>query len=145
MELEEVRYFSAVTYDNSIYRFIVPLEGDIYCCEFNILTPANTVELKPNFILRDKCGRSFYSLDDHTRERKIKKSLIREWIIDEDLFEYLINNKKIIYSAQMAILYGFDPQYAFDARYQKRAFKYSRNNPLKRTRALESMKAGKFN
>lgn len=145
MNLNEMKYFSAVTYDNEVYEFAVTPEGDIFCCDFDIADPTNIIELKPNFILRDKQGKTLYSLDEYTRERNIKKSLIREWIINEDLLEYLIKNRKIIYSTQMAILYGFDPQYAYDAHYQKRAFKSSRNNPLKRTKILARQKAGNFN
>lgn len=143
--LEEVRYFSAVTFDDNTYNFAVTPEGNIYCCEFDLAEPAKIIEFKPNFILRNKYGRPFYSLDDYARERKFDKSLIREWIIDEDLFELLINDRKILYSAQMAVLYGFDPKYAFDANDQKRAFKYSRHNEAKRARILEPMKSGKFN
>lgn len=145
MDLEKVRYFSAVTYDDSTYKFAVTPKDEIYCYEFDITKPTKKIELKPNFILRDKTGRSFYGLDDFYRERKLKKSLIREWIIDEELFEYLIDNQMIMYSTQMALLYGLDPQYAFDAHYQKRAFKSSRNNPAKRKRVLQPMKSGKFN
>lgn len=145
MGTEKTKSFSAVSYDGSIYNFIITKEGDIFCLEFDIAKPAKIIELKPNFILRNEEGRSFYSLDDYARERKQQKSLISEWIINEDVFEYLVNNKKIIYSTQMAILYGFNPEYSFDAHYQKRAFKYSRNNPAKRTKILKPMKSGKFN
>ena len=77
----------------------------------------------------------------------VKAVIIREYFkwIDDDLFEYLINNRKIMYSTQMAVLYGFDPKYAFDAHSQQRAFKNSRNNPKKRAKVLESQKQGKFN
>jgi len=142
---EEMKYFSAITYDDNIYTFAVTPEGYIYCEDFDIVEPTSTLELKPNFVLRNEEGCTFYSLDDFTRERKIKKSLISGWIIDDDLFEYLINNRKIMYSTQMAVLYGFDPKYAFDAREQKRIFKNSRNNTKKRTKVLAPMKSGKFN
>lgn len=145
MDFEEVKYFSAVTFDDNTYNFAVTPKGDIYCCEFDIAQPAKIIELKPNFTLRDERGHSFYSLDDYTRERKIEKSLIREWIIDEELFSLLMSEHKLLYSTQMAVLYGFDPQYSFDANNQKRAFKSSRNNKKKRAKVLAPMKSGKFN
>ena len=142
---EEMKYFSAITYDDNIYTFAVTPEGYIYCEDFDIVEPTSILELKPNFVLRNEEGCTFYSLDDYTRERKVKKSLISGWIIDDDLFEYLINNRRIMYSTQMAVLYGFEPKYAFDAHSQSRAFKSSRNNPKKRAKILESQKQGKFN
>jgi len=145
MSTEETKCFSAVTYEGNIYNFVITNKGDIFCLEFDLAISTQLIELKPNFILRNEEGRSFYSLDDYVRERKLKKSLISEWIIDEEVFEYLINNRRIMYSTQMAVLYGFDPKYAFDVKYQKRAFKYSRNNPAKRTKVLKPMKSGIFN
>lgn len=146
MDSQEVKYFSAVTYDFGTFNFAVTPNGSIYCKEFGKAIPAaSTIELKPNFILRNKNGRSFYSLDEYARDNKIKKSLISNWIINDDVFEYLVKNNKIMYSTQIAILYGLDPQYAFDAFYQKRAFKHTRNNALKRARVLAPQKTGKFN
>lgn len=145
MENEEVRYFSALTFDDNTYNFAVTPDGDIYCCEFDLAEPARTIEFKPNFVLRNKHRRPFYSLDDYARERKIEKSLVKEWIIDEDLFNFLMEKRQIMYSAQMAVLYGFEPHYAFDYYDQKRAFKSSRNNAKKRAKILEPMKTGKFN
>ena len=141
----DTKYFNAVAYDGNIYNFEVTPEGNIYCTNFNLKTPANVIELKPNFVLRDIHFRSFYSLDEYTRDKKIKKSLISEWNIEEDVFQYLISGRQIMYSSQMAILYGFDQRYAFDAPSQQRAFKYSRNNRAKRQRILAPMKSGKFN
>ena len=139
---EEMKYFSAVTYNNETYTFAVTPEGDIYCYEFDIATPTNIIELKPNFILRDEKGKTLYSLDDYYREKNIKKSLISEWKIDDELFEQLIQSKKIMYSTHMALLYGFDPIHAYDSCYQKRAFKSYRNNPDKKTKILSKQKSG---
>lgn len=142
---EKQKYFKAVTYDNNTYNFVVTSDGGIYCLEFDITEPASIIELKPNFVLRRKNGETIYNLDDFTRERNIKKSLIREWIIDDELFDELIEQRKIMYSVQMAILYGLDALNAFDAHCQKRAFKSSRNNEEKRVKVLSKMKSGQFN
>jgi len=121
---KEMKYFSAVAVDGSTYNFGITPKGEISCAEFGITYPASMIELKPNFVLRSADGSSIYSLDDHLRNRNIKKpdglSLVVEWHIPTDVFEYLINNKKIMYSTQMATLYGFDPTYAFDKRHNKK-------------------------
>lgn len=143
-EIKEIRYFSALTFDNNTYNFAVTPEGEIYCNEFGISIPAYVIELKPNFVLRDQGKRTLYSLDDHINNRNKTKSLIKEFIIESDLFEYLKNNHMVVYSTDMAFLYGFDPGYAYDAYSQKRAFKSYRNNEMKRTRILEKQKRGIF-
>lgn len=143
--IEESKFFEAVTYDNHAYHFVVTPEGKIFCIEFEIEVPAEVIEIKPNFVLRKKCGRSIYSLDDHARNQSKKKSLISRFVIDDDVFEYLINNGMIRYCTDMALLYGFDRQYAYDAPYQKNAFKSYKYNPKKRARMLENEKKGRFN
>lgn len=137
---EEIRYFSAVTYDNNVYHFSINSNDEIYCDEFGITFPSKIIELKPNFVLRNELRRSIYSLDDYCRERNKKKSLIREYVIDAELYEYLINKRMLMYSTDMAILYGFDPQYAHDAHYQTRAFKHVKD----KSRRLAKQKHGKF-
>ena len=149
MELKEgMKYFEAVTYDKQTYHFALSPEGEIKCIEFgkNIF-PAYQIEIKPNFVLRDTGLRTIYSLADYHRDidkKKTNESLISEWIIPDDLFEYLVNSKKMINSTFTAELYGFDPQYAHDARHQTRFCKKTRNNPEAKARILEPIKAGKF-
>ena len=149
MELkEEMKYFEAVTYDKQTYHFALSPEGEIKCIEFgNDISPAHQLEIKPNFVLRDNGLRTIYSLADYHRDTDKKKtgeSLIFEWIIPDDLFESLVNNKKLIYSTFTAELYGFDPQFAYDARHQKRFCKKTRKNPEAKARVLAPMKSGKF-
>lgn len=149
MELnKEMKYFEAVTYDKQTYHFALTPEGEIYCIEFGKnLFPAYQIEIKPNFVLRDSGYRTIYSLADYHRENEKKKtneSLISGWIIPDDLFEYLVNSRKLIYSTFVAELYGFDPKYAHDARHQARFCKKARNNPEAKARILAPMKAGKF-
>lgn len=140
----EIKYFSAVTFDNNIYHFAVTPEGEIYCNEFGISIPAYLLELKPNFVLRDQSKRTLYSLDDHINNRNKSKALIKEFIIEPELFNYLRENHMIIYCTDMAFLYGFDPKYAYDAYSQKRAFKSYRNNEKKKTKILAKQKQGIF-
>lgn len=141
----EMKYFSALTFDNNTYNFAITPNGEISCAEFGITVPASIIELKPNFVLRRADGSTIYSLDDHIRTRNKKKSLICQWIIDEDVFEYLINNKKVMYSADMAVYYGFAEDYrkhAFDAYHNKNSYK---RRTKRRIQAFEARKAGKFN
>lgn len=144
---EEIKYFSAVTYDNNTYNFAVTPEGEISCIEFGISTPTSKIEIKPNFVLRDQTGRTVYSLDDHFRNRNQKKSnesLISQWNIPDDVFQYLIEERKIMYSTQFGLLYGFDPKHAYDSYSQARLIRMSKEKPEKLARILAPLKAGKF-
>lgn len=147
--VNEMKYFSAVAVDGSTYNFGITPKGEISCAEFGLNIPASIIELKPNFVLRNSDGSTLYSLDDYLRNMNTKKSeglsLINEWIIPDDVFKYLVDNKKLMYSTNMAILYGFDKTYAFDSRHNKRAFKHTKNNEKKRAKILSPMKLGNFN
>lgn len=144
---EKMKYFEAVTYDNQLYHFAVTPENEIYCIEFGISIPANKIEIKPNFVLRDEGSRTIYSLDDHLREKNKKKtndSLISEWIITDEIFNYLIENKMIIYSTTFGLLYGFNPEYAYDRYHQSKLIKISKEKPEKLTKILAPLRSGKF-
>ena len=143
---KEMKYFKAVTYNGKEYNFAVTPENEIYCIEFEMKTPANMIEIKPNFVLRNIERRTIYSLDEHLRNRcnpKTNGDKIFNWIIEPELFKYLIANKMVMYSKQMAILYGFGEQYeqyAYNAAYEQRTHKKSRNNPKKRELVLDKIK-----
>ena len=147
---EEIKYFKAVTYNGDEYNFAVTPENQICCIEFGIDKTANLLELKPNFVLRNKNSRTIYSLDEHLRARyspKSKGDKIFNWIIEPELFKYLLENKMIMFSKQMAILYGFTEEYqqfAYNASYEPRAHKNSRNNPKKRALTLEKIRKDIF-
>ena len=144
---EEMKYFKAVTYDNQSYHFAVTPKDEIYCAEFGTSVAARKIEIKPNFVLRDESGRTIYSLDDHLRENNQKKtndSLISEWIISEEVFNYLIEKKMITYSTTFGLLYGFDPEYASDRRHKGRLIRISKENPEQLTKILAPLRAGKF-
>ena len=144
MSLEVIGSFKALTYDNSLYNFVITSNNEIYCQEFGDIGSSNILDLKPNFVLRNITGRTVYSLDEYVRTRNIQKSLIKEYIISDEVLDYLIKNRMLMYSGDTAILYGFDPKYAFDA-YQKKPFHRTKNKPLKRARILEPKRKGNFN
>lgn len=144
---EEMKYFKAVTYDKQLYHFAVTPEDEIYCVEFGISKPAKILEIKPNFVLRDEGSRTIYSLDDHLREKNKKKtndSLISEWIIPDDLFNYLMEKKMMTYSTIFGLLYGFEPEYASDRRHQGRLIRISKEKPEQLTKILAPLRDGKF-
>jgi len=142
----EMKYFKAVTYNGEEYNFAVTPENEIYCIEFGMTIPASIIELKPNFVLRNNNRETIYSLDEHLRNRsnpKNKGDKIYNWIIEPDVFEYLTNNKMVMFSKQMAILYGFAEEYekhAYNAAYENRSHKNTRNNPKKRALTLEQIR-----
>ena len=146
---KEIKYFSAVAFDGSTYNFSITSNGEISCEQFNMSFPASIIELKPNFVLRSSDWRSVSSLDDYLRNELCKKSdglsLISKWNISDEVFEYLINNRKLMYSSQMAVFYGFDLNYAYDKQHNKRVFKSFRNKPDAKSRILAPQKRGKFN
>lgn len=143
---KEMKYFKAVTYNGDEYNFAVTPENEIYCIEFGMNIPASIIELKPNFVLRKKNRETIYSLDEYLRNRpkpKSKGDKIFNWVIEPDVFEYLINNKMVMFSKQMAMIYGFGEEYeksAFNAAYETRTHKNTRNNPKKRALTLEQIR-----
>lgn len=161
---EPIKSFIAVTYGNKPYHFIITDDKKIYCCEFRLEYGADIIELKPNFVLRDEHSQTIYSLKDYLREQKEKKKidykkfiletiskeeqekqqeeLIQSYIIEPTVLEYLMENKMLMYSNDMAMLYGFDPQHAYDHHFQTRSFKKSRNK--ENTKILTKQKKGIF-
>lgn len=143
---KELKYFKAVTYNNTEYNFIITPEGDIYCTEFGLSIPASIIELKPSFVLRNAKGESIYGLADYFRTGytpKTKGDKIFKWDIEPDVFKYLIDNRKIMFSKQMAMLYGFDEQYerhAYNAAYETRTYKSTRNDAKKRALTLAKIR-----
>ena len=158
---EPIKQFYAVAYDNKTYHFIITEENKIYCYEFFLETGADIIEIKPNFVLRNKDYETIYSLKDYlrnnpqkkknikilsenlTKEEMIKQqqNLISCYIIESSVLEYMIENKMILYSTDMALLYRLNPEYAYDKHYQTRSFKKNRHNQEK---ILTKQKKGIF-
>ncbi len=162
---KEVGRFKAVTFDGEIFEFIVCENG--ICCknlhDGTILFEKLT--LKPSFTFskahytpshqktkysnssetkegRDERWRDNpSSLDSYIRGNYLEKTLICQYLIDDELLEYLIKNKMIDYSTDMAYLYGLDADYAYDREYQTRAFKWVK----KKSKILTKQKRGFFN
>ena len=73
---EEIKYFSAVTYGNNKYHFAVTPKNEIYCCEFDTNIPANLLELKPNFVLRDQSRRTIFTLVDYLKDKNRNDNVV---------------------------------------------------------------------
>lgn len=152
---EPIKQFFAVTYDNQIYHlFISNVDNKIYCCEFGLDYAGDMIEIKPNFVLRNQGYATVYCLNDYLRENPDQKkphitpedpkqqySLIRCFIIEPYVFEYLKENNMIIYSHDMSILYNLDSQHAFDSRFKTNAFKKHRRD---KSKILTKQKKGIF-
>ena len=67
--------------------------------------------------------------------------MIKSYNISNELLEYLIRERIVRYSTDMAYFYGFDPEYAYDREYQTRAFKYVKDDKKR----LVKQKQGNFN
>ena len=158
---EPIKSFTAVTYDNKTYHFIIADDNKIYCCEFRLEYAADIIELKPNFVLRDKEYQTIYSLKEYLKElpkqepkqylyeqlskeelEKQQQNLIKNYIIESSVLKYLIENKMLTYSHDMAILYGLDPKYSYDGYFQTRSFKKNRHK--ENQKILTKQKKGIF-
>lgn len=126
--MQEERKFTAITFSDKEFEFIVAGDGNIYSDLF--FMPASYIVLKPNLYAKYQDG-GIFSFDERTRRTKAERELIREYRIDEDLLEYLIENKKAYISTEMALFYGYDPDYGYDRKYKGSAFKHIKKEPEK--------------
>lgn len=141
---KDLMEFTALTYNNSVYHFSITKNGEISCVEFGITTTASIIEIKPNFVLRRADGSTIYNLDDHLRNRNLKKpngeSLVFKWDIPENVLEYLINNKKLMYSTEIALLYGFPTEFAHDINYKRREIERIKNKTPRAEKHLNKLR-----
>ena len=134
MEREVVGRFYGIRFDELIYDFIVYSDGKIVCPTVSN-EEYDRIHLKPRFGLIGK--RSFVR---SSVDNSMIDSLVREYVIDPSLFDYMINNNMIKYSIDMAEYYGFNPEYAFDKKYNPKPFKWA----AKKGKILAKQKQGIF-
>lgn len=142
MERHEIGKFYATSFDGNVIEFIVFDDNTIDCPTLGF-SSFNKIELKPRFVLS---GKDFYYTYDVPASRYGENSqLIGNYDIDEDLFKYLKQNEMIIYSNDMAYLYGFEDKQGYDSdpRY------YGVGSPYKRAKKkgpiLVKQRKGQFN
>lgn len=137
--MQDERKFTAITFSDKEYEFIIASDGNIYSDLF--LKPARYIELKPNLYAKYQDGGDHFSFDEQTRRTGKERELIREYRIDDELLKELIQKKQAYISTEMAIFYGFDPDYGFDRKHKMNPFKHIKKEPEK---ILKYQKLGIF-
>ena len=115
MKKEEIGKFFAIAYNNNYFEFIVYSDNTLSCPTLGIKS-FSTIELKPRFVLRGINGENkYYTYDAKSNEPDDSHpELIGNYVISEELFTILKENKMIIYSTDMAYLYGFKDKDGYD-------------------------------
>ena len=111
MERQEIGRFYAASFDGKIIEFIVYDDKTMDCPTLNIKS-FKRIELKPRFLLIG--DNLYYKYNAPVSKANQNSHLIGEYDIDDRLFYYLRNNRMIIYSNDMALLYGFKNKKGFD-------------------------------
>lgn len=136
METKEIGRFKAITFEGLVYEFIVYNNKTLDCPIINEYR-MDSIILKPKFELI--IANHFHEL---TTKNGYSTELIKDYIIDDELFKYLKNNNMIFYSTDMAYLYNFIDKDGYDKKRKNgRAFKHAR----KKGNILEKWKNGEFN
>lgn len=140
MERQEIGRFSATSFDDKIFDFIVFTDNTIDCPTLNI-NSIKRIELKPRFVLR--CEDSYYVYDAPANRKYTDSKLIAKYDIEDELFKHLKENDMIFYSVDMAYLYGFSDKDGYDKG------KYGVGSPYKWAKKkgpiLVKQKEGKYN
>ena len=113
MERQEIGRFYATTFNGITFEFIVFNNNTIDCPALN-LRSFSRIDLKPRFVLSKKG--SYYTYITPTEGKdKNQQELIGNYDIDNNLFDYLKQHRMIIYSNDMAYLYGFNDKNGYDS------------------------------
>ena len=136
MEKNIIGKFYAIAFDETVYEFIVYDNKRIECPKLDAKSVYRII-IKPRFMLfADEMV--FLNPAKHG----VTDGLIKEFNIDDDLFDYLKTNGMIMYSTDMAYLYGFDDKKGHDLPFKKgRPFKWAE----KKGPVLVKQKKGQFN
>lgn len=138
MEKKEIGRFYATTFDERVYEFIVYDNKTIDCPLLNAKDILR-MRLKPRFNAYAKDD-TFYNFAPVGRI----DGLIRDFDIDEVLFNYLKDEHMIMYSTDMAYLYNFVDKDGYDKKWRVgkgKEFKHAR----KKGEILTKWKKGEFN
>lgn len=115
MEKQEIGRFHAMSFNRIVFEFIVFDDNTMDCPTLN-LSSFNRIELKPRFVLKGKD--LYYTHNVKAKEKEKNASpqeLIGNYDIDDELFDYLKQNRMIKYSTDMAYLYGFGDKNGYDS------------------------------
>lgn len=109
MEKHEVGRFYATRYDGLTYEFVVNNNATMDCPALGVESGKRLI-IKPRFVL---FGEESVHLCPAKHGGNIE-GLIKEYSIDDDLFDYLKVHDMIKYSTDMAYLYGFKDKNGYD-------------------------------
>ena len=112
MERKEIGSFSAITFSNLEYEFIVYDDNTMDCPTLNI-NNIKLIELKPRFVLSSDDLYYVYDADPAIKYADTN-DLIGYYDIEDELFMYLKVNHMIRYSNDMAYLYDFIDKKGYD-------------------------------
>ena len=130
--------FNATTYDDKDINFIVYDNDTIDCLDLG-KEEIKRVILKPRFeLIKEDNIYTYGSVHDSKSEPYF--GLVKEYDIEEDLFDYLKSHGMIMYSTEMAYLYDFKDKKGYDAKDKSRAFKWT-----KKEKIMKKQKEGRFN
>lgn len=129
--------FNATSYNDQDINFIVYNDNTIDCPVLDMKGIRRMV-LKPRFEL---ISEDFHYTYRTPNDGKYTTSpdLIKEYNIEEDLFDYLKSHEIIRYSTEMAYLYDFKDKEGYDAKEKTRAYKWKKS-----AKSLELRREGKF-
>ena len=137
MEKQEIGRFYATRFDESVYEFIVNSDATMDCPAIGAESVYRIV-IKPRFELFSR-NCSFINPAKHGGHID---GLIRDYDIDDDLFDYLREHNMIMYSTDMAYLYGFKDKSGYDREFKEgHPFKWAeKKGPI-----LVKQKNGQYN
>lgn len=137
MEKQEIGKFYATRFDGSVYEFIVNSDSTMDCPTIGVESIYRIV-IKPRFELFSKSC-SYINPAKHGGNID---GLIKDYNIDDDLFAYLREHNMIMYSTDMAYLYGFKDKNGYDRGFKEgHPFKWAE----KRGPILVKQRKGQYN
>ena len=137
MKKYESGRFYAKRFYEKVYEFIVYIDNTMECPALG-LEVIHRIVLSPRF---DLVGKDFTFVNP--APLGVIDGLIKEYIIDDDLFEFLEERNMIMYSTDMAYLYDFQNKKVYDScnGKEKRPFKKA----MKKGPILVKWKNGQYN
>lgn len=114
MEKQEIGRFYATRFDESIYEFIVNSDAMMDCPTIGAKFVYRIV-IKPRFeLFSHSC-----SYINPTKHGGNIDGLIKDYNIDDGLFDYLREHNMIMYSTNMAYLYSFKDKSGYDREFKE--------------------------
>lgn len=130
--------FSATSFEDKDIHFLVYSDNTIGCQELGKKNIERMV-IKPRFELISD-GNIYTYGSPYEGKSEPYFGLIKEYNIEEDLFDYLKSHGMIMYSTEMAYLYDFKDKKGYDAKEKNRAFKWT-----DKAKIMKKQKEGRFN